>query len=272
MNRLVVYLILVPAIIFGNVTSPFNYDLKIQEIPGSESRTLICMHGLGMNYKFGEELKEKLATDSTIVSFNFPDYDLKSRKLGRKEVKIGTIDELLPALYVLKNKVVDQGLESVDLYGFSAGGGALINTLAVLNGSKHDLELKKIGIGSVEKRKILDAIERGVVILDTPLKSFEEVIALRGWSFKLQFLASRYKKNGMRPIDSLSLLNGLKLNILVYFETPDEMLNNRDDALFSEKLMQVNSDGQTTIVYGRDGGHFGFHKDLWAEHAKLMAL
>lgn len=141
--------------------------------------------------------------EATLVSFNFPEYDIKEeREYDYRQATFGTIAELLPALYVLKQIVIDQGIASIDLYGFSAGGGALINVIGVLNTSTYDTELKKIGIHTLEKEKLLSAIQKGIIVLDTPLKSIEEIIDHRGSTPEFEYLAKNYRDNNLRPIDS----------------------------------------------------------------------
>ena len=61
--------------------------------------------------------------------------------------------KLLPALNVAKKYVVEKGLCTIDLYGRSAGAGALVNLIAVLNTSSYEEELKQIGITSKEKNR-----------------------------------------------------------------------------------------------------------------------
>lgn len=245
----------------------FDYDLHHTTIQGSP-RTMVCFHGYGGNYRIIEKLKTAVELDATLVAFNFPDHDIRTRK-NQLRASYGTIDELLPAFSVLKKAVLDTGLDSVDLYGHSAGGAAILNLLATLNTSDHDKKLKKIGIGSNEKRKLLKAIEKGMVILDTPLKSVEEIIAFRGSSFKLELLAQQYKRHNSRPIDSINSLDGLTLNMLVFFQSPDEVLGNQDDNLFIKKLQKVNL-GKTTVVTNDDGGHKGPHPTLWKEYRQLL--
>lgn len=230
---------------------------------------MVCFHGYGADYRIAERLKRSQEISATLVAFNFPDHDILKRKFQLK-ASFGTIDELLPALSVLKSTVLDEGLESVDLYGHSAGGGAIINLIATLNTSSHDRELKKIGIEPKQKKALLEAIEKGLVILDTPLKSIEEVIALRGSSFELELLAKQYQKHNFRPIDSIDSLKGLSLNLLVFFQLPDEILDNRDDQIFIEKLTQANRYGKTTVVISNDGGHMGPHPTLWKRYQKLI--
>ena len=235
----------------------FDYDLHLATIPGINGRTLICFHGYGGSYKLAESIKSQGLVESTLISFNFPDLET---------AHFGTGAELLPALYVLKSVVLDQGLESIDLYGFSAGGGALINAIAALNNSTHDVELKQLGIGPAEKKRLLAAIEKGTILLDSPLKSIEEIIDFRGPTKELEVLAQQYRSNRLRPIDSLANLHGLSLNITLYLSEKDEILSNRDDALFIERLPQE----KLTVIRADEGGHAGFHHSLWKAYSAFL--
>lgn len=255
-----------------------SYDLNLCTIPGNSSRTMILFHGYGANYKIAEYLKQLDCIDATLVSFNFPDHDLQERNYDPHKATFGTINEILPALYVLKKYVIDQHKESIDLYGFSAGGGVVINLIAILNSSRYDSELKQIGITDKEKNQLLKAIQNGIVILDVPLKSIEEIISLRGPSVEFEILARNYRNNHLRPIDSLENLQGLSLDIILHFQEDDEILSNRDDAIYIERLKKANKLGNTSVIIGNDGGHLAPHWPLWkfyvqkrnelAQHAK----
>ncbi len=161
------------------------------------------------------------------------------------------------------------GLPSVSLYGFSAGGGAIINALAVLNTSTYDQQLAYIGITLEHKKAIITALEKGYIILDCPLKSGGRIIALRGVTPELKLFAHEYAKNNMRPIDVLKLLANLKLQILLHFQVPDEIIGNYDDALFIERLRNANK-GTTMVVFGNDQGHNSFHGALWKQYEMLV--
>jgi hypothetical protein len=249
---------------FRATDSPFDHDLHLFSLPGSNGRTMICFHGYGESHQIAKTLKNLYQLKTTLVSFNFPEYDIKQgRKYDPKTASFGTINELLPALYVMKKVVLDQGLESIDLYGFSAGGGALVNAIAVLNTTAHDTKLKKIGIGTEEKKKLLSAIQRGIIILDAPLKSIEEIMDFRGASEEFEILAKKYRENGFRPIDALKALNGLSLNILLYFDKNDELLSNRDDLMYIQRLQDSQLEGQVTVIIGNEGGHMAPHFSLW---------
>lgn len=241
----------------------FSYDLHLSYISGDPSKIMVVAHGMGGNYTIAQSIKASGKVPDTLVSFNFPDYDSINRVMTIDEVSYGTINELLPLLYVIKKSVIDDNYKGVNLYGFSAGGGAIINALAVLNADRFDTDLKKIGINQKEKKEILLAIQKGLIILDTPLKSIQEIIDFRGTSQDLEILAKRYRENDMEPIDAIKYLKGLTLRILVHFQNPDEILSNRDDRLFFERLKMYNPNGETRLIMGNDNGHIVPHPSLW---------
>ncbi|HSW86695.1 MAG TPA: hypothetical protein VLG49_04250 [Rhabdochlamydiaceae bacterium] len=247
----------------------FDYDVHLSCIPGKSSKVMVCFHGYGGNYQIAYRVKEHAGIEDTLISFNFPDHDIVQRKLNPEQMSFGTIEELLPCLYVLKNSVIDYGMDEIDLYGFSAGGGAIINAIGVLNTHTHDQSLQKIGIGEQEKQTILKAIQRGYVILDTPLKSLEEIIDLRGSCYELEVIARRYRENQFVPIESLQYLNNLSLQIVVHFQEKDDTIFNRDDPLFIERLKKYNESGNTFVILGDDGGHSAPHPSLWQYYADL---
>lgn len=243
--------------------NPLNYNLGIHIKPGkkSDEHVTICCHGYGHNNQIADVIHSHNVLSDHLISFNFPDHDISDKNDPSKS-HFGTIDEILPLLYVIKLCVVDANLTSLNLYGFSAGGGAIINALAILNQKTYDQQLRSIGVTAEHRKKIIDAIQNGSVILDCPLKSIEEIIETRGTNEEFITLAQRYASNNMRPIDALDMLNGLSLNLLVYFEVPDDILGNKLDAHFIERLQTVNQ-GKTTITKGFHGGHNMFHKMLW---------
>lgn len=257
--------LLFPLLCFGN--TPFDYDLHLTSLAGKGKRTMICFHGYGANYEIIHYLKKYV--DATVIGFNFPDHDIGDREYSAEEMTFGTIDELLPALYVMKKSVLDQNLEAVDLYGFSAGGAVAVNVIGVLNTTEYDERLKEIGIGAAEKKRLIAAIQRGLVILDAPLKSMEEIIDLRGSSKEFERLAKNYRENGFRPLDSLEKWKGLSIRVLLYFGANDEVLSNRDDQLYIEKIREANAGGKVTVVIGEDGGHSAVHHALWKAYKNI---
>lgn len=250
---------------------PFEYDLHISTLPGKSKRIMICFHGYGDNYEIASSLKNLKCIEATLISFNFPEHYIKQgRKYDPKKATFGTIDELLPALYVIKQVVVDQSVDSIDLYGFSSGGGALVNVIGLLNTQTYDAKLEEIGIGVLEKEKIVAAIQKGMIILDTPLKSIEEIIDFRGSTEEFEILAKNYQSNNLRPIDSLLLLKGLSLDILLHFQKDDEILSNRDDNLYIERLRATQPN--VTVIIENDGGHMVSHLSLWQSYLQKISL
>ncbi len=231
---------------------------------------MVCFHGYGADYQIGKIIKSSGLIGATIISFNFPDYGRIQNVTDPNMATFGSIQELLPAFYVLKTCFLDKGLDAVDLYGFSAGGGAIINLIAVLNTPMYDAELEKIGMTDADKKKLLNAIQNGIVILDVPLKSIEELIAFRGSTPELEIIGKNYRNNHLRPIDSLDLLKGLSLNVILYFESPDEVLSNREDSNYIAKLRAANSLGNTSVLINSAGGHMGFHMPIWQLYSQMV--
>jgi hypothetical protein len=256
----------------ANLHHPFAYPLGIKMIPSSrpDADVMICFHGMGGSHSIIEILKSYAVIPDHLVSFNFPDYLFYESSFNSAKTTFGTIQELLPALYVIKTCIIEGPLKSINLYGFSAGGGAIINILAILNQSRYQKELEMIGINEEIKTKILQAIQQGFIILNCPLKSIEEIIEYKGSSPNLDLLAKRYRANQLRPIDSLKGIKGLKLNILLHFQVPDEVLSNHDDKLFIQQLLE-NHVGNMCVVFGSDGGHNAYHASLWKIYPDFLS-
>lgn len=243
--------------------APFSYDLGVTIIPSrqKDAGVMICCHGYGANKQIAQSVAQSNAITDHIIGFNFPDYECINKGYDPLMSSFGTIQELLPLFYLMKKCVIDGHLDVLNLYGFSAGGAAVINAIAVLNKSTYDADLAKIGIDPEQKKKIVAAVQKGIIILDCPLKSMEEIMAVRGKSPEFEIIAKRYVENNMRPIDAITNLNSL--HILLHFQKPDEVLSNRDDEIFIEKLKKANNKGITQIVIGSEGGHNTFHASLW---------
>lgn len=263
-QRFICLLITTPFIFAASIEAhPFNYDLHLSRIEepsrAASGNVMIMAHGMGGNYTINELIK----INKTLISFNFPDYDCFKRITDYSKATFGSVEEILPLLYVIKETILVSRLDRIDLYGFSAGGGAIVNALGALNSTRFDDALKTIGIETSEKKQMLQAILKGIIILDTPLKSIEEIMAFKGSSPELELFAKRYRQNDMVPIESLKYLQGLKLNVVVHFQKPDEILSNRDDDLFIKELKFYNSAGSTKVIIGSDTGHVPPHLSLW---------
>lgn len=234
--------------------NPFAYDLHPLLIPAksSDADVVLMLHGVGSDYRIAEIIDGYKIVPDHLISFNFPDYS-----------SYGTIQELLPPLYLLKKLTVDGQISPIHLYGFSAGAGAAINLLAVLNTKTYDAALKNIGITENDKKTILNAIQKGYVLLDAPLKSFDEIARGRPNIPELNVAVERYRQSGLRPIDSVNSLSGLKLNVILFLQTPDAAVMNLDDDMLIERLIAANPQGKNIVIRLDEGGHLGFHRSLW---------
>lgn len=251
---------------------PEENAFDITLVPGEtkDENVMICFHGFGGNNQLNQILKSYGVIKDHLVSFNFPDHDIK-QQFNPIPTAFGTIHELVPALYVLKQCVINGHVNKISLYGFSAGGAAVINVLAVLNTSLYKSQLQKIGLNDEQKIAILKAIQNGCVILDSPLKSMEEVLAVQGKTYEYEIIAKHYRENKLRPIDTIELLKNLSLNVLLYFEVPDDALSNRDDFIFIDKLRNANVLGNTCVTLGKSEGHTGYHKLLWDSYPNFLS-
>jgi hypothetical protein len=247
---------------------PFAYDLGLKLISTKTAcrDVTICCHGYGHNSQIADVVAS-FGLEGNIVGFNFPDYDLGSR-VGYQDRQFGTIEELLPLLYMIKYYASDLNLSTINLYGFSAGGAAVINALVVLHKRLYLSRLQGIGITEQEINRMLNALQNGLIILDCPLKSVEEIIAFRGRTDELAAIAKNYARNHMRPIDVVAELAGLKLQIMLNFQKHDDILGNRDDARFIELLRTANN-GVTTIITS-EGQHNEYHKNLWDSYRRII--
>ncbi|MDX8431791.1 MAG: hypothetical protein SNF33_08340 [Candidatus Algichlamydia australiensis] len=243
----------------------FQYDLNLIEVPGSPKRIMICFHGMEGDATIAHDVSDQSSTKETVIGFNFPNAGKLSGTFDPHKTVFGTPKEILPALFILKECLAIEDLQEMSLYGHSAGGGAIINVLHALTSHHFDDQLQKIGIHSQEKEKILQLLRNGKIILDTPLKSVAEIIDFRGESEELIVIGNHYQTNDMEPIEVLKKLKDLSMNVAVHFQIPDEVLSNRDDNLYTERLKKCNSGGKTRVIFGYGEGHSLPHHVLWSQ-------
>lgn len=229
-----------------------SHDLQLFYIQKSSSKAMVCFHGAGGNWKIINQAKQYAKEEETLVSFNFPDHSTNLSFENVEETHFGTLEELRPCFQALKKVVLEDGFTEVSLYGFSAGGGAIINMLCLLNGAE---ESSFIGLNKEEKIRIIQALRKGKILLDAPLKSIREVRDFRPDEPLLDFLANRYQENGLEPIDNLHKLQGLGLCYIVHFCGQDEVLSSRDSELFIERLIQADSEGTVFSIMDSNCRH-----------------
>ncbi len=249
----------------------YNPALKLINPAKNMTEITVTCHGYGANNEIGEYVAQHITTP--ILTFNFNhtlgsfdtstgDYQTIEAYLNKHAAVYGTLNEYLIVIFMLRS-ALELGAKKINLYGYSAGGGAIINALAVLNDSKYASDLQSIGVTAATVESIKQALSSGLIILDVPLKSAREILTIRPNDLGIQVMEKRYRANGFEPIDNIDKLAGLKLNIVLYQEKPDQILGNRDDELFYQKLKQANPLGMTKLVIGTKDGHFGQHEPLW---------
>lgn len=247
-------------------------ELHLQAIKGSseDAEVTICCHGYSGNYKLGYILAKSGAIPTHVVSFNFPDFGAEVVHKEPSSLAFGSIEELLPLIYVMKECVVGAELDKIHLYGFSAGGGAIVNALAILSHELYSDKLQMIGVDQSIKKQILQAVQKGSIVLDCPLKSVEEMVAHQQENPQIRTVQEQFEKNNLHPINSLRALHDLSLNILLHFQTPDQILTNRDDQLYIDRLKTVNYKGKTKVVLGKEGAHLPLQPSLQAAYKEFV--
>ncbi|MGE0206379.1 MAG: hypothetical protein AB7R69_00860 [Candidatus Babeliales bacterium] len=271
MNKFFLYVLILFNLIESNMVfsmhkNPFSYDLGIKLIDKNthKSELTLCCHGYGHSNEIVDVINAINIFDHTLVGFNFPDYGITDES-DHTKVAYGTIDEVLPLLFLLKFYACEQEIETINLYGFSAGAGAIINALSILNQYSHQEKLQHVGITHEHAQKIVTALAKGVIILECPLKSMQEIIDFRGATQNLTLIASNYNRNNLNPIDVIPLLKGLTLTFFVHFAKPDEVTSNRDDQIFIDRLKSANK-GVTYISTTMQSNHAGYHPELWQSY------
>ena len=164
---------------------PLAYDMHVVKLERDKEKVTICFHGMGGDYQIIDYVEQCTSDNSTLISFNFPDYGLRVGSFDPENTLMGTIDELLPALYILKKAVIEDNFKEVSLYGFSAGGGCVINTLMVLNTSTHNDKLREIGITAKDKKNAASyyrEIKRHLHKCETYMPTHVQIIC-RAWNW-----------------------------------------------------------------------------------------
>ncbi len=240
----------------------FNYDPNLIVIPNDPKRVMVCFHGMEDDSSITETVHEQKISKHTLIGIDFPDAGKLRGTFDPHESTFGSDNEILPMLFLLKECLKMENIQELSLYGHSAGGGAIINTLDALLSNRFDEQLNKIGVNELIKEEIVALLRKGQIILDTPLKSVSEIIDFRGQSEELVVIGSHYQKNKMEPIEVLKRLKELSMNIVVHFQVPDEVLSNRDDDLYIERIKKCNSKGKTSVIIGENEGHSLPHVSL----------
>ncbi|MFN0065401.1 MAG: hypothetical protein ACKVOH_04110 [Chlamydiales bacterium] len=236
---------------------------------GWDQDPMIIAHGYGMDDSLTDIVSSSGLTPHHLVGFNFPDYGHDIDVTRPDKLCFGTIKELAPLINLMRACVLEAGAKRLHVYGFSAGGGAVVNALGVLCQHRFCNELN---LNPEEMDNIIEAVERGSVLLDCPLKSIDEICdVVEKTNPHLRYIADIYIAWGMRPIDSLLKLEGHAFDLYLHFENPDVILSNRDDMFYIDNLERGNYLGRNTIVLGYLGLHLPCLPDFVCTYQRLHA-
>ena len=252
----------------------FGYNLRIEHIIDNDpqiakvkKRPTLFIHGWGDTKGSARVMKAYCdVLPGDIITFNFRDRGVIMPKI--QHTSMGQLPDVLQALYVLKWARTTLDLNEIDIFGYSRGGATTINMIAVLNDKtgKYNEELARIGIDKEERKKLLDMIQNGCIVLNCPLMDLEVCAENRFHSFakkalKALELFSSYKRDGMQAIDMAKKLDGLNLKILMHFQFNDRIVPNKREAEFYHNVSAHNP-YSTFVVLGNDGGHLHTHRAL----------
>ena len=252
----------------------FGYNLRIEHIIDNDpnlvhtkNRPTLFIHGWGDTKGSGRLLKAYCdVLPGDIITFNFRDRGVIIPKIQHSSM--GQLPDVLQALYVLKWAQNTLNLDSIDIFGYSRGGATTINMIAVLHDKtgKYDADLARIGIDQKERKKLLEIIQNGCIVLDCPLMDVKVCAEYKFNNFAQKALkalsfVSHYKRDGMQAIDMAKKLNGLTLKILMHFQYNDKIVPNKREAEFYHNVSAHNP-YSTFVVLGNDGGHLHTHRTL----------
>ena len=87
-----------------NQSHPFNYDLNITYLPSKypDADVMVCLHGYGGSGRIIQKLRANHLITDRLVGFNFPDAGIVDGQYDPHATTFGSIQELLPAIYVIK--------------------------------------------------------------------------------------------------------------------------------------------------------------------------
>lgn len=251
--------------------TPFVHHLDVRYSIGTNKTILLCSHGFGGN---SSQIIEQVRpnTSDTLIAFNYIDHDFSHATGDDTKTVMATPIEIMPLIYMLKKCVVDNNISPISLYGFSLGASNVIYAInELLNGGHEDL-LKKYNVTASDRASIMQALRKGKILLDSPFKSIEENIALRGPNeILLMYKERAAKHNILSPLETLVKLKDLNLTIFLFFDTNEEEFSNRDDSKFAKNLLDANAKGTNIVISTDNGGHVGTHSALWKIYSALQS-
>lgn len=249
--------------------NPFGHNLSVKYSFGSNNTILLCSHGFGQN---SQSIINRVRpnTSDTLIAFNYIDHDFSHETGDDTKTMMATPIEIMPLIYMLKKCVVDNNMSTISLYGYALGAANIVYAIEHLITEDHDDLLKKYNITTYDKKKILEALRKGKILLDVPFKSLDEIIVLQGPTKILLMYKERAAKfNILSPLETLGKLKDLNITVLVFFDIKDEEFSNRYDSKFIKNLLEANSNGTNIVITSDNGGHSATHVTLWKVYSSL---
>ena len=143
----------------------------IGKVVGSGNNAIIAFHGLGDCAHEGYAQNFKALKDTAVI---VPDMPYSSRLLnkGLGKISMGGTPDIIAAALVI-DEVKKARYKNICLYGFSCGGGIVVNLLRILQNptEKYNKIFKELDI---DPAKLLDSIT--VCVLDRPFASCNDSV------------------------------------------------------------------------------------------------
>lgn len=208
-----------------------------------------------------------LMLPGTIVSFNFRDAHRGSSLPPIEKVRFSNFaqeSDIATLLTVIKT-VLSCGVTAINLFGHSRGGGAIITMLARLyQFDTYYNSFNKLGITKENATAILNAVNKGSLVLNCPLVDTPQLIKEKAsWvhaGFMSGFLSRgilpfimQYRAYADNPVTAAQILqkNGYAIPTFIHFQKDDIIIGTRNDYL----LYQYLHGKDTYLTIGNEGSH-----------------
>jgi hypothetical protein len=280
-----------------------GYDPCIEYIPDISHTTNninVYLHGWKEN-KY-TNLRKSLFIPPAVI-FDFPDAR-RDKKVSLRHASFGQKADILPTIFVL-NAIIESGLaQQINFIGFSKGGATAINTIALLNKPKsYKKDLASLHIDYSQCHAILQALKRGIIILDCPLKHVNYGIEQQVQKYSSSFIdnipdnptkpgnmVKRIKKHLLacidyicsvileyiifplytcyapwreQPINTVDDWPSESLTTIIRYDACDHMVSNNGDIPFYQKIHNKNPLRTFLVTSNQCGGHCSHCQDLF---------
>lgn len=279
-----------------------GYDPCIEYIPDASNTTNtinVYLHGWKGNKR--SNLRKSLCTPPAVI-FDFPDAK-RDNKISLRHASFGQKADMLPTVFVL-NAIIESGLaQQINLIGFSRGGATAINTIALLHKpQRYKKDLATLHIDNSQCHEILQALKRGIIILDCPLKEVSYGIVQQVQKYRSSFIGpisddltkpdnmlnriKKYLLSGIdyvcyvvleymifplytsyapwreQPIHTVDDWPSKSLTTIVRYDNCDQMVSNNGDISFYQKIHNKNP-LRTFLITSNQCGHCSHCQDLF---------